>query len=234
MWSQSPCVKGMPYENACSAAVYLDPNLYMMSNLNNLLSSGRVTAKSISEQGLFNNPPQEREWFNARASNQLVIYYDQESTEMNTPALINLFRALHDLEFERPLQKRPVLLVGGFSAWLECSGMKWVEGHDVDAALKMDVVDVALRMEVADPTFSATPPSSTMSTWTNGSFDPARPASTPIPTDHQPQNHAIFTKLAQGGGINRHDGRIIKRTIGDTVRSRLLRCYFAPWLLSHC
>ncbi|GJJ68477.1 ubiquitin carboxyl-terminal hydrolase 8 [Entomortierella parvispora] len=170
-----------------------------------------VTAKSIAEQGLFNNPPQEREWFSARASSQLVIYYDQDSTEMNTPALINLVRALHDLEFERPLQKRPVLLVGGFFAWLECAGMKWVEGYDVDAALQLDVA----------PTSTATPTlaSSTTSTMTSGYSDPTRPASTPIPGDHEPHNHAIFTKVAQGGGINRRDGRLISRSIGEYISS---------------
>lgn len=131
---------------------------------------------------------------------------------MNTPALINLFRALHDLEFEQPLKKRPVLLIGGFFAWLECAGMKWVEGHDVDAALQMDV----------GPASVPAPPPSTTSTMTNGSSDLARPSSTPIPTDHQPHNHAIFTKMARGGGINRHDGRIIRRNIGDFVRSQLL------------
>lgn len=160
-----------------------------------------VSGKTIAEQSLFNNPPSERALFEARASSDLVIYYDQNSTEANTRPLVNLFRALHDLEFEEPLQKRPVLLVGGFDAWLECAGMSWVEGHDVDVARRIDVI----------------PASSTSTSMINGQSDPTRPASTPIPTDHQPHNHAIFTKMARGGGINRHDGRIIRRNIGDVV-----------------
>ncbi|KAG0205102.1 ubiquitin-specific protease doa4 [Mortierella sp. GBA30] len=155
-----------------------------------------VSAKVLADQGLFNNPPAERKFFVDRATFDLVIYYDQNSEAMSTSVpLSNLFRALHDLEFDRPLHRRPVLLVGGFDAWLECAGMDWVEGHDVDAAKRIG------------------PPSPSAS---EGSLQ--RPGSAPIPQDHMPHNHAIFAKMAQGGGINRYDGRIIMRKIGDIIQ----------------
>ncbi|KAF9284528.1 ubiquitin-specific protease doa4 [Mortierella alpina] len=155
-----------------------------------------ISAKNLADQGLFNNPPAERKLFMDRATVDLVIYYDQNSTELpKSGPLCNLFRALHDLEFERPLHRRPVLLVGGFDAWLECAGMEWVEGFDVDAARRM-----GQPSPTADPNIIL-----------------ERPGSTPIPHDHQPHNHAIFTKMAQGGGINRHDGRIIRRNIEDII-----------------
>ncbi|KAI8604102.1 hypothetical protein EDD21DRAFT_301285 [Dissophora ornata] len=150
-----------------------------------------VSAKIIADQGLFNNPPSERKVFASRSDFALVIYYDQNSTTPQTSGpLCNLFRALHDLEFERPLQKRPVLLIGGFDAWLECAGMKWVEGQGVD--------DVA-RLEKASPPLSDVDDAS--STAPQGDHQ-SRPGSTPIPVNYQPQNHAIFAKLSRGGGIN--------------------------------
>ncbi|KAF8939162.1 ubiquitin-specific protease doa4 [Dissophora ornata] len=165
-----------------------------------------VSAKIIADQGLFNNPPSERKVFASRSDFALVIYYDQNSTTPQTSGpLCNLFRALHDLEFERPLQKRPVLLIGGFDAWLECAGMKWVEGQGVD--------DVA-RLEKASPPLSDVDDAS--STAPQGDRQ-SRPGSTPIPVNYQPQNHAIFAKLSRGGGINRHDGEVILRNIGDMI-----------------
>ncbi|KAG0040170.1 ubiquitin-specific protease doa4, partial [Gryganskiella cystojenkinii] len=86
-----------------------------------------VSAKEIERQGLFNNPSHEQDIFSTRATNDLVVFYDQNSTEVNRKDLINLFRALHNLEFEQALKRRPVLLIGGLDAWLECAGLEWVE-----------------------------------------------------------------------------------------------------------
>ncbi|KAF9586117.1 ubiquitin-specific protease doa4 [Lunasporangiospora selenospora] len=146
-----------------------------------------MTAKTLYEQGLFSNPPSERAAFNDRANFDLVIYYDQTSTERPTQGpLYNLFRALSDLEFERPLKRKPVLLSGGFDAWLDCSGMGWVEGVDVD---------VARRTHQSTPT----------------SLD------SDSTSDYSAQVNPIFNKISRGGGINRHDGRIIRRNIGDYI-----------------
>ncbi|KAK3807841.1 MAG: hypothetical protein J3Q66DRAFT_289072, partial [Benniella sp.] len=96
-----------------------------------------VSAKAIADQGMFDSTPMEQKYFADRATFDLVIYYDQKSTEqpMSGP-LVNLFRALHDLEFEKPLKRRPVFLIGGFDAWLDYAGMNWVQGHGVDGVRK--------------------------------------------------------------------------------------------------
>ncbi|KAF9113243.1 ubiquitin-specific protease doa4 [Mortierella sp. AM989] len=164
-----------------------------------------VSAATLADQGLFNNPPSERKLFADRATFHLVIYYDQHSTEIPTSGpLRNLVRALHELEFEKQLYRRPVLLVGGFNAWLECAGMNWVEGHGVDAARRIGLPPPSTNIDDSSPTISQ---------------DDAqyRSRSPPIPLNHQLQNHSIFSKVSKGGGINRHDGMIIKRTLGDII-----------------
>ncbi|KAF9137336.1 ubiquitin-specific protease doa4 [Mortierella sp. GBA39] len=152
-----------------------------------------VSAKVIAEQGLFNNPQEERQLFADRASFDLVIYYDQNSQEKeHSPTLTTLFRALHDLEFERPLSRRPVLLVGGFDGWLDCAGMDWVEGQDVDNAKNLHP--------------SPTP-----------SLDPIGQNGTTSMATSPNQTYAILTKVARGGGIGRTDGKAILANIEDYI-----------------
>ncbi|KAG0256765.1 ubiquitin-specific protease doa4, partial [Linnemannia exigua] len=157
-----------------------------------------VSAKVIAEQGLFNNPPEERQLFADRASFDLVVYYDQHSQEKEkSQVLCTLFRALHELEFEKPLARRPVFLIGGFDAWLDCASMDWVEGQGVDNAKKR-------HPSITPPLDPAT---------LNGTF---RSGSTPIPSS-QNQTYAILTKVAQGGGISRTEGKAILANIEDYI-----------------
>ncbi|KAF9429781.1 ubiquitin-specific protease doa4 [Entomortierella beljakovae] len=160
-----------------------------------------VSAKVLADQGMFNNPSSERRMFAERSTFQLVVFYDQESTALNTDSLRNLVRALHDLEFEKPLQRRPVLLEGGFNAWLECTGINWVEGNGVDNAKRMH-------------------PSPSMTTATINSSpllsqDGTQP---PALVNQKPQAQAILEKISRGGGVSRHDGAIISRTIDDIIK----------------
>ncbi|KAF9921285.1 ubiquitin-specific protease doa4 [Linnemannia zychae] len=165
-------------------------------NIEPLALRDGVSAKVIAEQGLFNNPPEERQLFADRASFDLVVYYDQNSQEKEqSPTLCTLFRALHDLEFERQLPRRPVFLIGGFDAWLDCAGMDWVEGHDVENAKSLHP--------------SLTPPLEL-----NGIY---RPGSTPNPSNYN-HTHAIMTKVSLGGGIGRNEGKAILETIGDYLQ----------------
>lgn len=162
----------------------------------------RVSAKVIAEQGLFNNPQEERQLFADRASFDLVIYYDQNSQEKeHSSTLTTLFRALHDLEFERPLSRRPVLLIGGFDAWLDCAGMDWVEGQDVDNAKSLH-------------------PSPTPSLDPTGLNRTHQFGTTSMATSPN-QTYAILTKVARGGGISRTEGKAILANIEDYV-SRLI------------
>ncbi|KAG0303944.1 ubiquitin-specific protease doa4, partial [Linnemannia gamsii] len=167
-------------------------------NIEPLALRDGVSAKVIAEQGLFNNPPEERQLFADRASFDLVIYYDQNSQEKeHSSTLVTLFRALHDLEFEKPLPRRPVLLIGGFDAWLDCAGMDWVEGQDVDNAKSLH----------PSPTPSLDPMGQ------NGSY---RSGSTPMATSPN-QTYSILTKVARGGGISRTEGKAILANIEDYI-----------------
>ncbi|KAF9178547.1 ubiquitin-specific protease doa4 [Haplosporangium sp. Z 767] len=169
-----------------------------------------VSAQVIADQGLFNNPPSERRVFMERATFDLVVYYDQNSTEIpSSGPLCNLTRALHDLEFERPLSRRPVLLVGGFDAWLECAGINWVEGHDVDAARRLGQPSQNVESQAISNS------NGSMSTFEDGHQQ--QPGSTATLHAHQRQKHALFAKLSQGGGLSRHDGRIIQRNLEDYI-----------------
>lgn len=167
-----------------------------------------MPAKAIAEQAMFNNPPPERQLFADRATFALVIYYDQKSIELPTSGpLCNLFRALHDLEFEKPLNRRPVFLIGGFDAWLEYAGMNWVQGRGVDG--------IRSQSSPISSDTSNVPPVTQ-----NGVQGPM-----PVnPQIHQSQNHAILTKLSKGGGINRHDGRLIVQNIGEYVCYKGCHC----------
>jgi hypothetical protein len=118
--------------------------------------------------------------------------------------LVNLFRALHDLEFEKPLKRRPVFLIGGFDAWLDYAGMNWVQGHGVDG----------VRNGQPNSTYADT-----------SSVSSAASVSS---TSSHTQSRAILTKLSQGGGINRHDGRVIMQNLGEYV------CHQSDWGSVRC
>ncbi|KAG0228549.1 ubiquitin-specific protease doa4 [Actinomortierella wolfii] len=150
-----------------------------------------VSSQQIAEQGLFNRPDSERQLFKERTKFDLVVYYDYLTTEIpKSGPLFNLVQALWDLEYERT-ERKPVMLEGGFNAWLEVTGMDWVEGPGVDSARKY------------------VPPG----------FSSANLPNAQQPRPSSPHNYTIYSRMAQGGGINRHDGRIISRTIGDYIRA---------------
>ncbi|KAF9973528.1 ubiquitin-specific protease doa4 [Actinomortierella ambigua] len=152
-----------------------------------------VSSRQLAEQGLFNRPDTERSLFDERNLFQLVVYYDQNTAgiQSNGP-LYNLVQALWDTEYD-PTQRtriKPVLLEGGMDAWLNTAGLDWVEGTAIDKARQ------------AYPTG-------------------AEPSSLPNGQQHGAtlQNYAIYGKMAQGGGINRRDGRIISHNIGEYIRA---------------
>ncbi|KAG0234178.1 ubiquitin-specific protease doa4 [Mortierella sp. GBA43] len=161
-----------------------------------------MTAKALADQGLFNSPPSERKIFSDRATFELVIYYDQNSTELPTSGpLFNLFTALHDHEFEKPLRRRPVFLIGGFNAWLDSAGMNWVQGHGVDGVRGVS---------------SSNSDASSVSSMPLQSDSQGSIPGSPI---QQPQSHAFLLKLSNGGGINRRDGKLIVQTIGGLINN---------------
>lgn len=60
---------------------------------------------------------EEFEKFMARSAFEIVVFYDQNSTSYQTPALKALLGALYSKAFKRPLQRPPCLLVGGINDW---------------------------------------------------------------------------------------------------------------------
>ncbi|KAF9198608.1 ubiquitin-specific protease doa4 [Haplosporangium sp. Z 27] len=177
-------------------------------NIEPLALRDGVSAKTITDQGLFNNPSSEHKLFSERANFDLVVYYDQNSKEIPVSGpLCNLVRALNELEFEKPLFRKPVFLVGGFDDWLECAGMNWVEGQGVDEVRRIGL---------------PSPPSTDIddSSSTTSQDDLLRSSGgIPNSSTQLPQSHAILSKISRGGGINRHDGRIIRRNIEDYIKN---------------
>jgi ubiquitin carboxyl-terminal hydrolase 8 len=71
----------------------------------------------------------EQIYFVNRHKFDLIVYYDQSSTNislsLNEP-LRNLKAAIYENEFSKMLQRVPVMLVGGFDAWVKQIGQKGV------------------------------------------------------------------------------------------------------------
>jgi ubiquitin carboxyl-terminal hydrolase 8 len=87
-----------------------------------------VTSRKI-EESLVLAWESEQIYFVNRHKFDLVVYYDQSSTNislsLNEP-LRNLKAAIYENEFSKMLQRVPVMLVGGFDAWVKQIGSKGV------------------------------------------------------------------------------------------------------------
>lgn len=93
-----------------------------------ILSRENLSANDIDDS-LVLSPNKEDAEFKARASKDLVVFYDQETRAMTTPArsseqliLTSLRRALVDLNFGNELKNPPKLLEGGIEAWVDLMG----------------------------------------------------------------------------------------------------------------
>ncbi|KAI8146873.1 hypothetical protein BJV82DRAFT_596797 [Fennellomyces sp. T-0311] len=89
-----------------------------------------VTSQKI-EQSLVLNADEEQMLFNQRNKFDLVVYYDQDTRGMDevTPPLRNLISAIYENEFQKCLQRMPMLLAGGFAAWQEAIGPRGVYSY---------------------------------------------------------------------------------------------------------
>ncbi|CAO3672678.1 unnamed protein product [Umbelopsis ramanniana] len=87
-----------------------------------------VTSRKI-EESLVLAWESEQIYFVNRHKFDLIVYYDQSSTNislsLNEP-LRNLKAAIYENEFSKMLQRVPVMLVGGFDAWVKQIGSKGV------------------------------------------------------------------------------------------------------------
>jgi len=72
------------------------------------------------------NPDAEQQIFAGRHQFDLVVYYDQNSQSLQNPTLGHLRAAIYELEFQKILQRAPVMLSGGFDAWKQVIGDKGI------------------------------------------------------------------------------------------------------------
>ncbi|KAF7726254.1 ubiquitin-specific protease doa4 [Apophysomyces ossiformis] len=82
-----------------------------------------VSSHKIQES-LVLNPETEQQLFSRRHQCDIVVYYDQDSQDIqhaNEP-LRNLKAAIYELEFSKSLVRIPMMLAGGFDAWKAAIG----------------------------------------------------------------------------------------------------------------
>jgi ubiquitin carboxyl-terminal hydrolase 8 len=87
-----------------------------------------VTSRKV-EESMVLAPPAEQTLFANRHRCDLVVYYDQSSTVLPTSysdPLRNLKVAIYENEFSKSLQRVPVMLQGGFDAWVKLVGDRGV------------------------------------------------------------------------------------------------------------
>ncbi|KAJ3889962.1 ubiquitin carboxyl-terminal hydrolase 4 [Lentinula edodes] len=82
-----------------------------------------VTSYSI-EDSLSLAPTSEASAFNNRHKFDLVVLYDRRSTSFTSnPDMSTLLRAIWEREFRKTLRRMPMMLVGGYEAWVKQFGI---------------------------------------------------------------------------------------------------------------
>ncbi|KAF1801412.1 hypothetical protein V8B55DRAFT_1565843 [Mucor lusitanicus] len=92
-----------------------------------------VSSQKI-EESMVMNPDAEQQIFAGRHHFDLVVYYDQNSQSLQNPTLGHLRAAIYELEFQKILQRAPVMLSGGFDAWKQVIGEKGIFRYTNDAS----------------------------------------------------------------------------------------------------
>ncbi|KIK68849.1 hypothetical protein GYMLUDRAFT_236746 [Collybiopsis luxurians FD-317 M1] len=111
-------------KGAMGGVVCIEPTVLRRTN---------VTSDTI-EDSLGLAPPSEASTFNNRHKFDLVVLYDQSSTSFassppssssngstldSSPDLNSLLRAIWEREFKKTLRRMPMMLLGGYDAWLK-------------------------------------------------------------------------------------------------------------------
>ncbi|KAJ3823089.1 ubiquitin carboxyl-terminal hydrolase 4 [Lentinula raphanica] len=94
-----------------SCAVCIEPSVLQREN---------VTSDTI-EDSLSLAPTSEASAFNNRHKFELLVLYDQNSTSFNMSILL---RAIWEREFKKTLRRTPMMLVGGYDAWVKEFGIE--------------------------------------------------------------------------------------------------------------
>ncbi|CAG8507206.1 27736_t:CDS:2 [Gigaspora margarita] len=79
------------------------------------------------ESNLKTCPEHEQKLFAERQNFDLVVYYGHDSEIMSKNSSTNLVQAIFENEFQKPLKRYPVFLVGGFVAWEQLTGEGGIE-----------------------------------------------------------------------------------------------------------
>ncbi|CAO3647772.1 unnamed protein product [Cunninghamella echinulata] len=84
-----------------------------------------VTSQKIQDS-LVLNPEVEQQLFENRHQFDLIVFYDQNSNSVNqlNEPLHYLKTAIYELEFQKLLPRMPMVLVGGFDAWVNTVGSR--------------------------------------------------------------------------------------------------------------
>ncbi|GAA5798456.1 hypothetical protein HPULCUR_003859 [Helicostylum pulchrum] len=101
-----------------------------------LVLKENVTSIRIEESMIINRAA-EQTIFAARNQFDLVVYYDQNSQLLyNDPhsALYNLRAAIYEMEFQKTLQRPPMMLEGGFDAWQSFVGDRGIYKYNTETA----------------------------------------------------------------------------------------------------
>ncbi|KAI9736570.1 MAG: ubiquitin-specific protease doa4 [Claussenomyces sp. TS43310] len=90
-----------------------------------------ITAEEVG-QSIILSPESEHRLFEKRHEFDVLVYYDQASTsdDQGTAsqggykfALRDFGRAVYDYDFDQPMKRRPMLLIGGLDAWIDLMGL---------------------------------------------------------------------------------------------------------------
>ena len=103
-----------------------------------LMNTRSMTAAKL-EDSLSLSPEKQRRAFEDRHKYDLVIFYDSHSLNFprkgSPPTPISrLWDLVYELEFAKRLQRTPVMLTGGYDAWLQFIKMRVAKNAAVNAA----------------------------------------------------------------------------------------------------
>ncbi|KAJ3781622.1 ubiquitin carboxyl-terminal hydrolase 4 [Lentinula aff. detonsa] len=91
----------------------------------NVLRRENVTSDTI-EDSLSLAPTSEASTFNNRHKFELVVLYDRSSASFSStpnPDMTTLLRAIWEREFKKTLKRMPMMLIGGYEAWVKEFGI---------------------------------------------------------------------------------------------------------------
>lgn len=84
------------------------------------------------EEAMVLSPTREMELFIARGDNDIVVYFDQSTAnlEKRSNLLTILFLALENFSYSKPTKRPPILLEGGVDAWVDHFGHQSLKVED--------------------------------------------------------------------------------------------------------